>query len=292
VPDIATTARAFGERPGISARSVLVTIFGDSVVPLGGEIWLTDLIGLCEPFGFNERLVRTSLFRLAADDWFDTERVGRRSRYRLSAAATDAFAAAERRIYHRPRDDWDGTWTLALLDGVAKPARDRVERDLRALGYVTLGGGVLATPRPDDGARIGAAARHAGAGGPVPVAAARFADLDQLVASGWPVDGFGLEAVGDRYRAVLDRYRVFAEETLAPGDDEAFVLRTMVVHDLRRARLGDPDLPAALLPADWPLDAALDLCGSLYRRLSPGTWRWLRARPGLAGPCRRLRRFD
>jgi len=298
VSDIASAARVFGQRPDISARSVLVTIFGDSVVPLGGEIWLADLIGLCEPFGFSERLVRTSMFRLAADDWFETERVGRRSRYRLTVTATDEFAAAERRIYHRPRDDWDGTWTLALLDGVPRPARDRVERALAALGFVPLGGGVVGTPRPGDGARIAAAARHAGVGVPVPVAVATFPDLDDLVASGWPADGFGLEAVGERYRSFLGRYGPCgplhaATEAAANGDDEdAFVLRTMVVHELRRARLGDPDLPAALLPADWPLDAVVRVAGELYRRSSPGAWRWLRARSGLAGPCRPMRRFD
>jgi len=295
VSDITLAARAFGERPDISARSVLVTIFGDSVVPLGGEIWLADLIGLCEPFGFSERLVRTSMFRLAADDWFETERVGRRSRYRLTATATDEFAAAERRIYHRPRVDWDGTWTLALLDGVGRPARDRLERALGALGFVALGAGVLGTPRPGDGARIGAAARHAGVESPVPVATASFPDLDALVASGWPADGFGLEAVNDRYRSFLHRYGPCSPLHAAAGDaddEDAFVLRTMVVHELRRARLGDPDLPAALLPAGWPLDDVLGIAAELYRRTSPGAWRRLRTRSGLAGPCRSMRRFD
>jgi phenylacetic acid degradation operon negative regulatory protein len=46
------------------ARSLLVTVFGDSVAPHGGRAWLGSLIGLLAPFGISERLVRTSVYRL------------------------------------------------------------------------------------------------------------------------------------------------------------------------------------------------------------------------------------
>ena len=44
---IAERALEFGARPENSARSVLVTILGDSIVPLGGEV--LSLIHISEP---------------------------------------------------------------------------------------------------------------------------------------------------------------------------------------------------------------------------------------------------
>ncbi|MCA1843679.1 MAG: phenylacetic acid degradation operon negative regulatory protein PaaX, partial [Actinobacteria bacterium] len=53
--------RRFRRRPDASARTLLVTVFGDSVVPHGGEVWIGSLTRLVEPLGVSERLVRTSL---------------------------------------------------------------------------------------------------------------------------------------------------------------------------------------------------------------------------------------
>ena len=40
----------------------------------GGAIWLGDLIELLAPLGINERLLRTSVFRLVAQNWLQSER--------------------------------------------------------------------------------------------------------------------------------------------------------------------------------------------------------------------------
>ena len=63
VSPAAVRVQAWVDRENISARSALVTILGDTVVPLGGTVWLNDLITMASLFGFNERLVRTSMFR-------------------------------------------------------------------------------------------------------------------------------------------------------------------------------------------------------------------------------------
>lgn len=83
-PTLADEAKAWGRAGDISARSALVTILGDTIAPLGGAAWLADVITLAEPFGFSERLIRTSMFRLAAEGWVVSERHGRRSRYGLT----------------------------------------------------------------------------------------------------------------------------------------------------------------------------------------------------------------
>jgi phenylacetic acid degradation operon negative regulatory protein len=42
-------------------------------------------------------------------------------------------------------------------------------------------------------------------------------------------------------------------------------VRTLLIHEYRRVLLRDPQLPAALLPLDWPGAAAYALCRDFYR---------------------------
>jgi phenylacetic acid degradation operon negative regulatory protein len=287
VPDIADLALAYGRRSDISARSVIVTIFGDSIVPAGGRIWLGDLIDLCRPFGFSQRLVRTSMFRLAGEGWFDTERVGRRSRYALTTWARAEFAEAEARIYRRPDVEWDGRWTLVFVDdgAVTADGGQALRAALGWHGYVAITSGVLAVPRSEVEQANQLVAR-AGVGGPVPVATAEFDEPATIVEGGWLADALELDSgVAARYRDLLDSYRWVEHAPDPIGDGDAFMLRTMLVHDLRRARLADPDLPAELLPAGWPAPAAMELAASAYRRLSPATERWLVASTGHRAPA-------
>ncbi|MGA2341801.1 MAG: phenylacetic acid degradation operon negative regulatory protein PaaX, partial [Steroidobacteraceae bacterium] len=69
------------QRP-LRAGSLIVTIFGDSIMPRGGAIALGRLIRLAAPFGLNERLVRTATARLAHEGWVEARHVGKRSEYR------------------------------------------------------------------------------------------------------------------------------------------------------------------------------------------------------------------
>ena len=89
------------QRP-LRAGSLIVTIFGDSIMPRGGAIALGSLIQLGEPFGLNERLVRTATARLAQEGWLEARRVGKHSEYRLSDDGRERFAEATERIYGDP----------------------------------------------------------------------------------------------------------------------------------------------------------------------------------------------
>ena len=281
---IGERARNFGARPEISARSVLVTIFGDSIVPTGGAIWLGDLIELAAPFGFNDRLVRTSMYRLTAEGWFLTERVGRRSRYTLTEFARREFADAEERIYGAVPPDWDGEWTLVLLGDRTPDSteREKFARELSTRGFARLGGGVLAFPG-DGRETVARSALVSGVAASVPTASARFDD-DLFGSDRALADAFGLAAAAHRYREVIDRY----EWTLAAvpeSDRDAFAIRTMVVHDLRRATLVDPCLPEQLLAPDWPGDEARALAAGAYLAVTESAWRRLEQVAGLLRPA-------
>src|ERR1700749_4300758 len=86
--------RRFRSQRPLRGGSLLVTLFGDSIAPRGGVVTLGSLIKLAAPFGLTERLVRTSVARLAQDDWLVARRDGRRSEYRLTARGEKRFAEA------------------------------------------------------------------------------------------------------------------------------------------------------------------------------------------------------
>ena len=102
------------QRP-LRAGSLIVTIFGDSIMPRGGAIALGSLIPLASLFGLNERLVRTATARLAQEGWLAARRVGKRSEYRLSDGGRERFAEATERIYGDPANEGSGRWTLIVL---------------------------------------------------------------------------------------------------------------------------------------------------------------------------------
>ncbi len=283
-------AAAWAAEPDISARSALATILGDTVAPLGGTIWLTDLITMAGATGFNERLVRTSLFRLAAEGWVDNKRVGRRSQYSLTELGRRETDAAEARIYRSGHQAWDGSWTLVFLGSETGETDDRLTR-LRWRGFARMGGGVVAKPNDHATetaawlASLTAPSKQAGAaeaeaakpdGPAVAVAVARFDHTGPDPATGLAYrDDSGLAEAEQTYQRFLDRYRWVDELDLGRLEPiEAFALRTMIVHDLRRARLRDPDLPAPLLADDWIGHRAIDRAGSIYQAVTDQAWTW------------------
>ena len=56
---------------------------------------------------------------------------------------------------------------------------------------------------------------------------------------------------------------------------EAFTARILLIHHYRRVVLRDPLLPSALLPTNWPGNAARALCGEIYRAVLPASEQWL-----------------
>src|SRR5262245_35383449 len=98
-PSVAALMRHFRRQRPLRGGSLIISIFGDSIAPRGGSISLASLIALAKPFGLTERLVRTSVARLAKDGWLEAERRGRLSFYRLAKPGRARFEEATRRIY-------------------------------------------------------------------------------------------------------------------------------------------------------------------------------------------------
>jgi phenylacetic acid degradation operon negative regulatory protein len=284
---VAVLVRRFRRQRPIRGGSLLITIFGDSIAPRGGVVSLGSLIGLARPFGLTERLVRTSVARLAGDGWLVARREGRRSEYRLTPTGRDRFAEATSRIYSATPDSWDGQWTLLVLPPANGTRRQDIRDELRLLGFGQLSPGVFAHPnwnveearaalRGLDGAADGLLLKSTSEGSPTD---------RRLVATGWD-----LGDLTRRYARFADIFTPIADSvgsmavtpgaaatapTPTPTDEAAFVVRTLLIHEYRKIHLRDPLLPPALLPDDWVGARAYDLSKRLYSQVFQAAERYL-----------------
>lgn len=254
-------ARFRRQRP-LRGGSLIITMFGDAIAPRGGAVTLGSLIRLARPFGLTERLVRTTVARLANEDWLVARRDGRLSEYRLSAVGRRRFADATRRIYAEIPKAWDGAWTLVLLPAAAPAVRD----ELAWLGFGQPSAGVFAHPtRSAADAREQLARLNGGASALVlEVRNGDSAADRQLAKAGWD-----LGELAASYRRLVRTFEPVhdaLERNAGPAPETAFIVRTLLVHEYRRIHLRDPLLPESLLPHDWIGARAYELCRALYGR--------------------------
>ncbi len=256
------------------AKALIATIFGDALLPIGGGIWLKDLIRLTRPFGMSERLARTAVFRLKADDWLSAERVGRESFYRLTARGLHSFLFAAQRIYALPETQWDGRWSVAILSPDLAPSeRDRLVKAAGWTGFASVGRHLLIHPSARQSTALRSIVTDVGLADRVlllegqDLSALPPARVGEIVARFWALD-----SLAALYREFVARFRPHLQglgrRAGQIAGEEAFTLRTLLIHEYRRILLKDPGLPLALLPEAWPGREAVLLARDLYRLLA------------------------
>ena len=235
------------------SKSLVMTIFGDTIAPHGGAIWLGSLIELLEPFGVNDRLLRTSVFRLAQEGWLVANRDGRRSSYAILPQALPRFERANGRIYAPLAAHWDGSWTMLMgpANSIDPPTRASLRKELAWEGYAMIAQGIFGHPVASPQAIQDILVRLGVQGRLLVVRAAELPGvsgrpLRELAAEGWD-----LSSVVEGYRTFMERFQPLLAllqaaqaqgDTLAP--QQAFVIRTLLIHAYRRVQLHDPMLPA------------------------------------------------
>lgn len=269
---------AFRQLGRMQAGSLITTVFGDVVLPRGGRIWLGSLIALLEPLGLNERLVRTTVFRLVKDEWLANQAQGRRTDYCLTPAGQRRFEEASRQIYAAETPPWDRRWRLVqVLGELDARSRDKLRRALFWQGFGELGVGTLVHPSADLGQVFDALATE-GMGACLPALMPLVAANPRLAASAHDSDmvrrAWNLDELAEGYLAFVGSYQPVLEAlrqpaTPPPDPATALQLRILLIHDFRRQLLRDPELPDVLLPADWPGHRARHLCRDIYQRLLP-----------------------
>jgi phenylacetic acid degradation operon negative regulatory protein len=245
--------------------SIIITIYGDAIVPRGGSVWLGTLLTFFKALGISDGVVRTAMSRLAADGWLERHRVGRNSFYRLAHKGRATFAAATEHIYAPSPRAFRGRFDLLLIGN--GDDRDAVRDALVAAGFGSPAAGVWVSPG-DDIPDAAQGVLRLEAGGDA-------AALRALAARAWPLD-----ATAQAYRRFTATFTPIADalENDALLDDlEALVARVLLIHEYRRIVLRDPLLPTEVLPPDWPGAPARTLCARLYKKLIAPSERWLDA---------------
>jgi phenylacetic acid degradation operon negative regulatory protein len=253
----------------MNARSALFDVYGDHLRQRGGAARVAALLRLLAPLGVAAPAVRTAISRLVSQGWLEPVRLQQGAGYRMTPQAERRLSAAARRIYRRDIGEWDGRWHLVVIDHVpSRTARERVRGGLTYLGYAPLRESTWISPRAS--AELDALLVGEGVG------AERFwatfdGDGARLAATAWD-----LEDIAKSYQGWLAEARAVLGDPDRPlTDEQAFTLRSQLVHEWRKFLFRDPSLPRELLPDDWSGDEAAAFFDAQAYRLSAGAGRFV-----------------
>src|SRR5215204_553378 len=126
--------------------SIVITVFGDAIVPRGGSVWLGTLLAFFGELDIDASVVRTAMSRLTADGWFERNKIGRNSFYRLVQSGRQTFDIATKHIYGPPASDWTGRFELLLIGNGED--RDASREALKNAGFGSPLPGVWVPPSP------------------------------------------------------------------------------------------------------------------------------------------------
>lgn len=247
--------------------SIVITIFGDAIVPRGGSVWLGTLLDFFDMIDIGAGAVRTAVSRLASDGWLERAREGRNSFYRLTERGRESFVVATRQIYSARGPEWDGGFDAVFLEKNGTNGQEAIRARLEEAGFGAASPGVFLAPPglvvPPEIAAEFVVARVSG----------EAEACRRLAAAAWPVEQAG--AAFARFVAAFSPL----DAALAKGgtltDGQAMVARILLIHEYRRLVLRYRPLPAALLPEAWTGQAALELTRRLYHALLPQAENWL-----------------
>jgi len=247
--------------------SIIITVFGDAVVPRGGTVALTALQAITARLRIEPGAVRAAMSRLVRDGWITRRKVGRRSFYQLTPESLEEVVAASRRIYAPEAASEAARVTLAVIENGANERRDRQHEALMRVGFARVDGGTYVRAWGKDAV-------------PPDLSTADALILDTAVPGVpmWLRDTLSPPDTARAYEALIDAYTPL-DEALAAGAAlsplDAMAARTLLIHDWRRTLLRDHDLPAGFRAENWPGARARRLVRELYERLWPLSERWL-----------------
>jgi phenylacetic acid degradation operon negative regulatory protein len=247
-----------------SARSLLLTVLGEFVLPRDEPVWTQVLIDVLGRLGVEHKSARQALARTAAEGLLESDRAGRRVRWSLSGQGRGLLTDGAARIYGfggaaRP---WAGDWLVLLVSvpEVRRQLRHRLRTRLAWAGLGSPAPGVWLSPDPDkqdEVAKVLADLQLTAVSSSFVGPFGAIGSERELVAQAWD-----LAEVEAAYEHFLD---TFAEGGRAAGDG-ALTNQIHLVHAWRRFPFLDPKLPAELLPDRWAGARAAAVFAELHAR--------------------------
>ncbi|GEL19471.1 PaaX family transcriptional regulator [Pseudonocardia asaccharolytica] len=247
-----------------SARSLLLTVLGEFVLPRGEPVWTQVLLDVLGDLGVEPKSARQALARTAAEGLLVSGRAGRRVRWSLTEPGRRLLSDGAARIYGfgaaAPR--WDERW-LVLLVSVPESRRQLRHRLRTRLAWAGLGSpspGVWLSPDPDKKDEVAEVIEDLGLAAVTSSFIGPFGPIgaqQEVVRQAWD-----LAEVEKAYEEFI---ATFGD---ADPTDPADVLAHQIhlVHAWRRFPFLDPKLPGELLPRGWAGARAAELFDTLHRR--------------------------
>jgi phenylacetic acid degradation operon negative regulatory protein len=242
------------------------------VWPGGGSVWASTLIrglGACE---ISEASVRQVLVRQVQLDILGGEKVGRRTRWHLTAHGLKLLSDGSRRIHQFRAGDseWDGRWLVVLC---SVPEEERFKRyqlrtRLTFAGFGFLGPSVAISPHLDREETANTILRDLSLFATAVVLraeAGQLVDDKELLHRAWD-----LETVAHGYDDFIEVY--LRNE---PQSDEACFRSVLdLVLAWQEFVWIDPEIPTRLLPDSWSGERAKALFDKCYEAWLPRAKRW------------------
>jgi phenylacetic acid degradation operon negative regulatory protein len=224
--------------------------------------------------GVEEKAARQAISRTAGQGLLDSQRVGRRACWHLSASGTKLLTDGSERIYGfgRAPVGWDGQW--ALLFTTAADSKREMRYHLRVrlgwAGFAPFGAGVWISPWVDRQPEAISVLSQLGVASATTafVGGLALGDAKAVASRVWD-----LGRIRTEYSEFIRHYR--SVRPASPAD--CFVHTARLVHDWRRFPNVDPGLPTDLLPKDWNGDQASELFADLRSRWAPSAKEWWHA---------------
>lgn len=243
--------------------SIIITFFGDAIMPRGGDVWLGTLLAFFKGMEISETVVRSAVSRLAAEDWLVRTKKGRNSFYHLAERGQDTFAQATRRIYYPHRQHWNGTFEALMVEN---GAREALAEALKRAGFGMPMPGLFIALNEQAMPDLASGMVRLNLGG-------SSENLQTLAAKAWNLTA--LAGLYQRFSEVFTPLRQALAQDVCLSPLEAILARVLLIHEYRRIVLRDPLLPTEILPGNWPGETAQALCAEIYARLLTPSEAWL-----------------
>jgi phenylacetic acid degradation operon negative regulatory protein len=270
------TSAPDGDRPRLprtrqgSPPSLLLTLLGDYWWGRAEPLPSAALVELLADFGVSDVAARAALSRMVKHGLLATTRSGRNTFHGLTPRAQAVMRQGATTLVSfgaEGGEPWDGRWSVVAFSVPEsnRSVREALRTRLRWLGFAPLYDALWVSPHHRHAEALAELAELS-----VTSATAVVATAPELpTATVPPQSAWDLDGLAGMYREFVAAWEpthaALWRGTIDPVD--ALVRRTELM-DAWRAFPGlDPDLPAQLLPGDWPRPRARELFLDTYEGL-------------------------
>lgn len=230
----------------VHPQSLFLSIAGQHLLGSSRPLSGTSIVFVMNELGVGASAARSVLQRMTVKGFVDRHKEGRRTYYSLTDRGRSVLAEGGEKMFAIRSGDWTGEWTLVRIQvpEARRAVRHRMSSRLKWAGFGQADGSTWVAPgRRDIEAVLGP----------------EGLELAPVVICGWPqpptnderlVAAFEIDGLAAEYDAFGRKWGRIDADSLAPV--RALVARIELHLDWLTLTRDDPQLPPALLPADWP----------------------------------------